>query len=172
LPSILEHARLPKTAVVEYTVREESILKKKRNRLVYLLILAIVIVAGLMSRSRLAVYLPSFLSAYAGDTLWSLAVFLTICILFPGGRLVVVAFLTVAISFSVEFSQIYQAEWLNTIRRTRAGSLFLGAGFKWSDLPCYTVGCLMGVAGEVLASINNANANPSNELHVTNQGAP
>jgi hypothetical protein len=67
-------------------------------------------------------------------------------------RLAVVAPLTIAISFSVEFSQLYQAEWINTIRSTRIGALFLGVGFKWSDLPCYTVGCLMGVTGEILVS--------------------
>ncbi|MHC4432040.1 MAG: ribosomal maturation YjgA family protein [Planctomycetota bacterium] len=146
-------------------------MRKKRNRLAYLPVLAIVIVAGLMSRSRLAVYLPSFLSAYAGDTLWSLALFLTICTLFPGTRLVVVALLTIAISFSVEFSQVCQAEWLNTIRGTRLGALFLGVGFKWSDLPCYTVGCVMGVAGDVLVSINNRKTSPNNVLEGIGTGA-
>lgn len=147
-------------------------MRKKRNRLAYLLALAIVIVAGLMSRSRLAVYLPSFLSAYAGDTLWSLALFLAICTLFPGTRLVVVALLTIAISFSVEFSQVYQAQWLDTIRGTRVGALFLGVGFKWSDLPCYTVGCLMGVAGDVLVSINNRNTSPNNVPEGIGTNAP
>jgi len=134
---------------------------KRRNRLAYSLVIAIVIVAGLLSRSSLGMHLPSFVSTYAGDTLWSLALYLTICILFPSARLVVVAFLTVAISFAVEFSQIYQTEWINTIRTTRVGALFLGVGFKWSDLPCYTVGCLMGVAGEVLGSIKNRNTIPN-----------
>lgn len=131
-------------------------MKKTRSRPAYSLALGIVIVAGLLSRSRLAIHLPSFLSTYAGDTLWSLALFLAICILFPGARLVVVALMTIAISFSVEFSQIYRAEWINRTRNTRVGALFLGAGFKWSDLPCYAAGCLMGVAGEVLASIKAA----------------
>ena len=122
----------------------------KRNRLAYSLVLGVVIVAGLLSRSSVAVYLPSFISTYAGDTLWSLALFLTICILFPGLRLVFVALLTIVISFSVEFSQIYQAGWINAIRSNRIGALFLGVGFKLSDLPCYTVGCFMGVVGELL----------------------
>ena len=128
---------------------------KRRNRLEHSLVLGIVIVAGLLSRSGLGVYyLPWCISAYAGDTLWSLALFLTIRILFPGIRLVLVALLTIAISFSVEFSQIYQAEWIDLIRSTRIGSLFLGVEFKWSDLLCYAVGCLMGVVGGVLASRN------------------
>jgi hypothetical protein len=137
---------------------------KKRNRLTYSLVLGLVIVAGLLSRSSLALYLPAFISAYAGDTLWALALFLTLCILLPGIRLVVIAFLTITISFSVEFSQIYRAEWINMIRSTRIGALFLGVGFKWSDLPCYTIGCLMGVTGEVLASVRQRRKNPSNVL--------
>jgi hypothetical protein len=117
--------------------------------LAYALVLIVVIAAGLMSRSSLAVHLPLFVSAYAGDTLWSLALFLMIGLLLPSARLVVVALLTIAISFSVEFSQLWQAEWLSRIRGTRIGALFLGVGFKWSDLPCYTAGCLMGVVGEI-----------------------
>jgi len=127
---------------------------KRRNRLAYSLILAIVIGTGLLSRSGFAVYLPSFISEYAGDTLWSLALFLTICIVFPMTRLVIVALLTVAISFGVEFSQIYQADWINTIRGNRIGALFLGVGFKATDLACYTVGCLMGVGGELMTTID------------------
>ena len=138
---------------------------KRRNRVVYAGVLCLVIVAGLMSRSSLAANLPTFLSTYVGDTLWSLALFLTICILFPGIRLVVVALLTIALSFSVEFSQLYQAEWLNTIRSTRIGALFLGVGFKWSDLPCYTVGCLMGAIGEVLVFLGRGTVlSPSLEI--------
>jgi hypothetical protein len=83
---------------------------KRRNRLAYEGVLCIVIVAGLISRSSLAAHLPTLLSAYAGDTLWSLALFMTICILFPGMRLVIVALLTLSLSFSVEFSQLYQAD--------------------------------------------------------------
>jgi len=83
-----------------------------------------------------------------------------------------VALLTIAISFSVEFSQVYQAQWLDTIRGTRVGALFLGVGFKWSDLPCYTVGCLMGVAGDVLVSINNRNTSPNNVPEGIGTNAP
>jgi hypothetical protein len=139
-------------------------MKRRRNRLAYSMVIACVIVAGLLSRSSLAMYLPSFLSTYAGDTLWSLALFLTICVLFPGSPLIVVAPLTLALSFFVEFSQLYQAEWIDTMRRTRIGALFLGAGFKWSDLLCYTAGCLIGMGGDALASINRAKANAERTL--------
>ena len=127
---------------------------EKRNRLAYALVLIVITIAGLLSRSHLAAHIPLFISTYAGDTLWSLALYLTLCILFPDIRLVVVTLLTIAISFLVEFSQLYQAEWLDTIRDTRVGALLLGVRFIWTDLPCYIVGGLMGMCGELLASIN------------------
>ena len=121
---------------------------RRRNRVTYVLALAVVILLGLLSRSALADALPSFLSTYAGDTLWALALFLTLGLVFPGLRLGVVAGMTIAIAFSVELSQLYHAAWIDSIRRTRLGALVLGFGFKWSDLLCYAVGCLMGVVGE------------------------
>ena len=124
----------------------------KRNRLIYCLFLGSVIVAGLLSRSGFAVHLPVFISTYAGDTLWTVALYLTICILFPRSRVVTVAIISLIISFSVEFSQLYKAAWIDTIRSNRIGTLFLGSGFLWSDLPCYTAGCFLSVAGDVLAS--------------------
>jgi hypothetical protein len=123
-------------------------MRRRRNRVSYAMALAVVIVLGLLSRSSFAAALPLFLSTYAGDTLWALALFLTLGLVFPGLRLVVVALMTIGLAFSVEVSQLYQAAWIDAIRSTRMGALVLGSGFKWSDLLCYTVGCLMGVVGE------------------------
>ena len=122
----------------------------RRNRGTYGPLIAVVVVAGLASRSALAVHLPRFVAAYAGDTLWALAVFLVLGFMFPGVRSSTAALLTIAISFTVEFSQLYQAPWINGIRETRVGALALGAGFKWSDLLCYTVGCALGFGGELV----------------------
>ena len=118
-----------------------------------------VILAGLLSRSRLAAHLPSFLSTYAGDTLWALALYVALCLVFPGMRTAVIAFWTIAIAFSVEFSQLYQADWINAIRGTRIGALFLGVGFQWSDLPCYAAGSLLGAAGDAVASAVRGHGN-------------
>jgi hypothetical protein len=106
-----------------------------------------VIVAGLFSRSEWAEPLPAFITTYAGDTLWALAILLALVILFPDRQIVHQFWLTIVIAFSIEFSQLYQADWINTIRHTRLGGLILGFGFKWSDLICYTTGSLAGAAG-------------------------
>ena len=52
-------------------------------------------------------------------------------------------------SFAIEFSQLYQADWINVLRHTTLGGLILGYGFLWSDLVCYTVGILIGVGIEI-----------------------
>ena len=124
-------------------------MKQPRNRIVYALALVIVIVAGLASRSSLADALPLFVATYAGDTLWALMVFLGLGFLFPKLHTLIVAAMALTISFGVEFSQMYQAEWINSLRDTRVGALVLGAGFLASDFVCYATGIALGIFGEI-----------------------
>ena len=119
-----------------------------RRRVYYALALALVIVAGLASRSSAAAALPAFVKAYAGDTLWALALFLFLALLLPRKRTTTLALLALALAFTVEVSQLYHAPWIDSLRGTRLGGLILGFGFLWSDLLCYTAGILLGAAGE------------------------
>jgi len=121
-----------------------------RNRLGYAAVIGGVVAAGLASRSPLAKHLPVFIATYAGDTLWALTVFLALGFVFPRARTVLLASVAIALSFGVEVSQLYHAEWIDAVRATRIGALALGFGFKWTDLLCYTVGCAIGAAGEIL----------------------
>lgn len=109
------------------------------HRLAYFIALALVILLGLASRAY-AEQLPPFVLWYVGDSLWAVAVFLGLSFLFPAvalpGRVAGALF----IAYAVEFSQLYQAEWLNLLRATRLGGLLLGHGFVWSDLLAYAVG--------------------------------
>ncbi len=59
-----------------------------------------------------------------------------------------VALISILTCFLIEFSQLYQAEWINEIRKTRLGGLILGFGFLWSDLVSYAVGGMMGLGLE------------------------
>ena len=119
-----------------------------RRRPIQFVLVALVIGAGLASRSSLAAHLPGFVSDYAGDALWALMVFLGFGFVFPRWKTSSVALASLAFAFGIEFSQLYQGDWLNRIRATRLGALVLGAGFLWSDLVCYTVGVMLGVVGE------------------------
>ncbi|WP_125562506.1 DUF2809 domain-containing protein [Pseudoalteromonas rubra] len=114
----------------------------RRSLILYPGLALVTILLGLLSRSSL-IELPRLLSLYAGDTLWAMMVFWLCCCVRPAVRTTVVALLAVGFAFSIEFSQLYQAQWLNDIRHTRVGALVLGFGFKVSDLACYALGILM-----------------------------
>lgn len=116
----------------------------RRVRAVTLVLAVLVLLLGLASRSK-SVPWPSFFAAYAGDALWALLVFLLLRFLAPTRPVLHVAAAALAFSFAVELSQLYQAPWLNAVRRTLPGRLVLGAGFLWSDLVCYTAGVLAGL---------------------------
>ncbi len=120
-----------------------------RPRLLYGLAIILVIAAGLASRSASAKHLPGFLATYAGDTLWALTLFLVLGFIFRKTPTLTIAAAAVAISFSVEFSQLYQAPWIIAIRQTLPGKLILGSGFLKSDLLCYIAGIAVGVISEI-----------------------
>lgn len=122
----------------------------RRSRLSYAGWLLAVIAAGLASRSARASILPEFVTAYAGDTLWALMVFLILGFLLPGARILPLAGAALGIAFAVEFSQLCEAGWLSRIRETRLGALVLGKGWVGTDLLCYTAGVGIGVAGEMV----------------------
>ena len=116
---------------------------KKRNRAVYAILIILVIIAGLMSR-HFAGHLPAWNRLYLGDVLWALMVFLMVGFLFSRKPSRWVAVVALIFSFCIEFSQIYHAPWIDSIRATTLGGLVLGYGFLWSDLVCYTIGIVFG----------------------------
>ncbi len=125
-------------------MRRSIITKPSRSRPLLLGCLLVVIASGLASR-RFPVLLPSLLGQYPGDALWALMIFLVIAFIKPTlgpGRLAMGALL---ISYGVEFTQLYQAAWINAIRETRLGHLILGSTFHWPDLIAYPVGVSLGL---------------------------
>lgn len=119
----------------------------QRNRLIYAGLILIVVLLGLASRSH-SLVLPNFIQEYAGDTLWALAAYLMVAVLFPRMAIWKVAIVAGFFSLSIEASQLYHALWINQIRHTRLGGLVLGFGFLWSDLVCYAVGIGIGALME------------------------
>ncbi|MCD4706668.1 MAG: DUF2809 domain-containing protein [Candidatus Sabulitectum sp.] len=116
----------------------------RRSRLKLFALILLVVAAGLFSRSAYASVLPQFVQDYAGDILWALALYLCLAFVSPEAGAKELLQISLLISFAIEFSQLYQAEWINSVRNTRAGGLVLGFGFKWSDLLCYSAGILIG----------------------------
>ncbi|HEY8877902.1 MAG TPA: DUF2809 domain-containing protein [Roseateles sp.] len=122
---------------------------RQRNRLLYALLVLAVIAAGLASR-RYPGLLPALLGKYPGDALWALMVMVLIGLAKPRWPIARTAGAALLTSFAVEFSQLYQADWINAIRHTTLGHLVLGSGFHAMDLLAYTVGVAAGAAMELL----------------------
>ena len=123
--------------------------RRKRNPLVWLILIALTVGLGLAS--RYAGHLPSFLADYAGDTLWALAAFLGFGLILPRASTWTVAFLAMSFSVIIEVGQLYHAPWIDSIRRTTLGGLVLGFDFVWSDLACYAAGVGLGLVIERIA---------------------
>lgn len=120
---------------------------RRRNRMVYIVLLVIVILLGLGSR-RFSNYLPMFIAKYSGDTLWALMVFIGMGFIFSTSTTKHVGVVSLIFCFIIEFSQLYHAGWIDGIRATPLGGLILGYGFLWSDLVCYFVGIMIGILME------------------------
>ncbi|MDX8394528.1 MAG: DUF2809 domain-containing protein [Mariprofundales bacterium] len=105
---------------------------------IYIFLAIVTTVLGLLSRSSFANYLPEFIAEYSGDTLWAALVYFGIHIIRPSWKVNHIAITAIVFAFTIEFSQLYHAPWIDQIRSTMIGGLILGFGFKTSDLVCYT----------------------------------
>ncbi|HFR4148572.1 TPA: DUF2809 domain-containing protein [Bacillus cereus] len=121
----------------------------KRNRVVYALFTIVVIILGLSSR-KFAFALPHLLNDYLGDALWTLMIFTGFGFLFPKTETKKLAFISLMFCYGIEASQLYHAEWIDSIRATTLGGLVLGYGFLWSDVVAYTIGVGVGILCEVI----------------------
>ena len=94
----------------------------KNKRWIYLAIISAIIVLGLASRKHGDI-LPEFIAEYSGDTLWAAMVYCGIRFLFPSLSILKTIVISLLFSYCIEISQLYQADWANTVR-----------------MICYTVG--------------------------------
>lgn len=110
-----------------------------RDKMIYCGAVLIAIVLGLSSRA-FGDRLPPFAANHLGDALWAAMVYCAFRTLLTHRALGLSLVLSLIFSYSIEFSQLYQGDWINGLRSTVAGGLILGKGFLWIDLLRYTVG--------------------------------
>jgi hypothetical protein len=91
--------------------------------------------------------LPAALGKYPGDALWAQMVYWLVAFVVPSASVRRVTATALALAYLDEFSQLYQAAWINDIRATTMGHLVLGSTFAWADLLAYTIG--IGLCGLV-----------------------
>jgi hypothetical protein len=121
----------------------------KRNAFTYFFLVITVMILGLSTR-RFSIYFPNWINLYLGDALWALMIFFLFGLLFRTRSTRWVTAGALLFSFSIEISQLYHAQWIDLLRKTRIGGLVLGYGFLWSDLLSYTVGIGVGLLIERL----------------------
>ena len=112
------------------------------KRVPYLVAAVGVIGLGLFWRSPI-LNLPPSVKKYGGDALWAALVYLLIRFLWPRWTIWKSAGTAFAVSVAVEFSQLYHAEWIDTIRATRLGALSIGSVFNAPDMVAYAAGIVI-----------------------------
>jgi hypothetical protein len=80
--------------------------------------------------------------------MWALMVFVGFGFLLPHASTMTNALMALTFAWGVEFSQLYHAPWLDSIRATLPGRLVLGTTFNWIDLAAYAVGIVLGALTE------------------------
>ena len=59
-----------------------------------------------------------------------------------------VALIAVGFAWSIEFLQLYHADWIEAVRSMRLGRMVLGTTFNGPDLLAYVVGVVLGALAE------------------------
>ncbi|MFI5138340.1 MAG: DUF2809 domain-containing protein [Sphingobacteriales bacterium] len=115
-----------------------------KSRITYFFLIITTIILGLLSRHITGVPL------FTGDVLWGLMVYFIVRFLFKQRGLRWTTIASLLFCYAIEFSQLYQAPWINNIRHTVLGGLILGETFLWGDMLSYTAGVGIGVLIENL----------------------
>ena len=111
----------------------------QRNRKIYLLLIPFVMGLGILSR-KFSYLLPEIINTYLGDAIWAAMIYVMMAFVFANKLSKQIAVLSLLFCYAIELSQLYQAPWINAIRKTTLGALVLGSGFLWSDLLAYALG--------------------------------
>ncbi len=133
---------IPCKRVILLTIKYKPIKPHYRNlRIGYLIAAIMTILLGLASR-KFSYLLLFFISENAGDMLWAMMVYFGFRLFLVRKSLVAAICFSFLFSFGIEFSQLYQEDWINQIRGTLLGALILGHGFLFVDLIRYTAGII------------------------------
>ncbi|WP_312096034.1 DUF2809 domain-containing protein [Niallia sp.] len=112
---------------------------KGNERFHYIVTVLLMIVLGLSSR-KYGDFIPALIANHAGDVIWAMMVYFGFRVLFIRKRVLFAGICSLLFSFGIEFSQLYQANWINELRHTTIGALILGKGFIPVDLVRYVSG--------------------------------
>ena len=127
---------------------------KNKKRLIYILTIVLTITAGLFVRSK-KMWFSDAVNLYAGDALYAFMMYYIVCVVFIKKNIMFRAVTGLFICYTIEISQLYQADWINAIRQTLPGKLILGSGFLYSDLLAYFIGIAAATTVDYLFIYNS-----------------
>ena len=116
--------------------------KNNFRRLIYFILFIFFTWLALATRHHHEWFSPLVVE-YGGDTIWAGMFLFFLRIFFYKIKLWKLALINYALGVADEVSQLYKADWIESIRHTTLGGLMLGHTFLWSDIICYGVGTLM-----------------------------
>jgi hypothetical protein len=120
------------------------------KNITYIFLVLVFICLGLTSRMTNA--FPSEITVHLGDVFWASMVYFLFRLMLQRRSILITGFFSVMFSFGIEISQLYQSDWINSIRNTLIGGLILGRGFLWIDLLRYSLGILIGMVIDLFIS--------------------
>ena len=85
-----------------------------------------------------------FFNDYFGDFLYQIFLILLVVFIFPAVSPAKTAWGVFVFNSIVELGQLWRPPFLQGIRATLFGRLFLGSGFTWEDFIGYILGCILG----------------------------
>ena len=109
------------------------------------MLICVIIILGLLSRRF------NVIPLWVGDVLWATMIYFIARFCVPKASIMKIVLISILITYLVEFSQLYKAEWIDNLRHTFLGRMILGETFLWADLLSYTAGILIGVVIEFVA---------------------
>ena len=82
-----------------------------------------------------------YVSSIFYEIFWCLVIF---AILPKKNHIISIVITVFIITCTLEFLQLWEAPFLEALRRTLAGKTLIGTDFVWLQFPFYVIGCLIG----------------------------
>lgn len=117
-------------------------------------------VIGILSR-QITTPITQLLGKYPGDVLWATMLFFGLGVIIHRLATVRLAVLTLTLASTVEISQLYHAEWIDTIRGNYFGHLVLGSSFSAYDIVAYGIGVIIGAAIDRIIMVDDLTNRPA-----------
>lgn len=121
----------------------------QHRRLVYLIVAAVTVIAGLTVRF-VPLGLPWIVMKYAGSALWAVMIYWVLALAWPQSGIARLALISGVIATVAEFSKLYHAAWLDTFRVSLPGIILLGRYFSVHNIVAYWLAIAAGAVFDAM----------------------